>query len=49
MLTVTSDLDLDMLKMTQYAKYLGQRLFRLKVIVHTYRDTHRRPIALLGH
>ena len=46
-MVMTFESDLDRVKMNQHAKYLGQRSFRLKVIVLTHIRTHT-PSALLG-
>jgi len=39
-MTMTSELDLNRVKMNQHVKYLGQRSFRSKVIIRT----HTHPI-----
>jgi len=39
-MTLTSELDLDRVKVNHHAKYVGQRSFRSKVIVRTARQTH---------
>jgi len=38
---LTDELDLDMVKVSHYAKYLGQRSFQSKVIARTDRQTDR--------
>jgi len=45
-MTLTSEPDLECVKMNQLAKYLGQRSCSSKVTVQT--DTNTRPIALPG-
>jgi len=49
-MTLTFELDLDTVKTTQQAVYLGHKSFRSKVIARTDRqtDTHTEPIALQG-
>ena len=39
-MTLIFELDLDIVKLNQRARYLGQRSFRSKVIVRTPTDTH---------
>jgi len=39
-MTLTFESDLDRVHMSQLAKYLGQRSFRSKVIVHIHTHTH---------
>jgi len=39
-ITLAFERDLDRVKLNHYFKYLGQRLFCSKVIVHTHTHTH---------
>jgi len=39
-MTLTYESDLYLLKLTHHAKYLRQKSFRMKVIVHTHTHTH---------
>jgi len=43
-MTLTFELDLDTVKVTQQAKYIGQRSFRSKIIVRPH--THIHPSVL---
>jgi len=45
---MTFKFDPERVYMNQRAKYLGQRCFRLKLIVWTHRHSHDRPSALSG-
>jgi len=49
-MTLTFELDIDMVEMNQHATYVGQRSFHSKVIVHTHTHTHTHtgPTAIPG-
>ena len=40
-MTLTLELVSQRVKVNQHAKYLGQRSFRSKVVVHTHTHTHQ--------
>ena len=45
---LTLELDLDMVKMNQHARYLSQRLFIVRKLLSGHTDTQTEPTGLIG-